>query len=451
MKHFHPNQFIRCLIVLVVSCTGKQNNIQQEETAQETFVKWAKTQTVALNSLTPTNQNNDLEMVAKAIGDARVVAISEGFHNCKEMLQLHERLIRYLIEEKGFTIVMTESGMPESREIYNYIQGGDAKHNMYQTAINKMYGTWQEGRSLIEWMRLYNQSHNNALTYVGADIGGFYKNWFPPVNKILGYLKKVDAEFANQWIQQLHPILEVMGKTSARVNYQTQLSEKERAKLAVLLNEAVKHMAKNKETYVAKWNEDEYQWACQSAVSMVMAENYYKNVVDRIGEEPHKYVGLNGRELTMATNVLWQLEQNPDAKIILINHVIHTKTKTQWQGDIWGHFTPMGQLIKQQLGEDYFTIGMSYGGGQFWNNWQNPSERFVDSIQAPKENGIEKALGNLEAKQYFISWKDAPKEVLPWLKQETTIRENDYHINMAPIEWDACFYLDEVSPATKAQ
>lgn len=444
------------LLGLAISCNNKPTNTQKNckeekySNAKQAFIKWGKQNAISINSLKESDNNSDLEAIANAIGNARVVAISEGFHNCKEMMQLHERLIKYLVKEKGFNTVMTESGFPESRMVYNFIKGKQVKGNVYKEGFNKMYGAWKEGRSLIDWMHSYNKSHNNVLDYVGADIGGFYTNWYPPVKRIINYLKKVDPKEAKSLNNKLAPFLKVMGKIKARVNYQEKLSAKQKAQLAIILDNSIKIFENKKEEYISKWNKEEYEWARLSTVAMRMAENYYRNYADRKGEKPHRYAGLNGRELMMSHNVLQRLKVRKDAKIILINHVIHTKTKSQKQEDVWGYFTPMGQIIKENLKDDFFVIGMCYGGGKFWNKWQRPTERFVDNIQDFKKDGIEATMSTIGKKPYFIHWEKAPLEAEPWLNKITTLRENDYYTLIEPIEWNACFYLNEVNPATAA-
>lgn len=436
-------------------CTNEKSKaISREEVyqkAEKAFVEWGKQNAIAIGSLTPTSDNSDLEAIAESIDDARVVAISEGFHNCKEMMQLHERLIRYLVEEKGFNTVMTESGLPESRMVYDFIQGKEVKGNVYTEGFNKMYGAWEEGRSLIDWMKEYNQSHDNILRYYGADIGGFYTNWYPAIDRISAYLQKVDPTYAKQLKKRLDPMLKIMGTKIARKNYQDKLNAEQKAQIAIVLEEAIAHFDQNKEAFVAKWNEEEFEWARQSTVAMKMAENYYRNYADKSGAEPHRYAGLNGRELMMAHNVQWALKQRKDAKIILINHVIHTKTKSQKQEGVWGYFTPMAQIIKENLKDDFFVIGMCYGGGKFWNKWQRPAERFVDDIQDAKLNGMEATMGAIGKKQYFIHWDKASVETWPWLDNELLLRENDYYTIMEPREWDACFYIETVSPGTAAK
>ena len=101
-----------------------------------------------------------------------------------------------------------------------------------------------------------------------------------------------------------------------------------------------------------------------------------------------------------------------------------------------------------------FIIGLVYGKGKFWKNWQKPAERSIDVVPEPKkEGGIEPILSAVNKSNYFIYWeklfvKDgfpAPNAVL---MSTLHMRENDYFIKIKPMEWDACIYLNEVGPAT---
>ena len=129
------------------------------------FIEWARENKIEINSVDPQydGDNIDLKAIASTIGDdVQIVALSEGCHNNKEMMLLHRRIIKYLIENCGFTIVATETGLPESRLIFDYVQNQPVSdvEAMYKKGLNKMYAEWQEGRDLIEWMRVYNQAHN---------------------------------------------------------------------------------------------------------------------------------------------------------------------------------------------------------------------------------------------------------------------------------------------------
>ena len=54
---------------------------------------------------------------------------------------------------------------------------------------------------------------------------------------------------------------------------------------------------------------------------------------------------------------------------------------------------------------------------------------------------------------FFLHWGRAPPnlEYQIWMQNTFSMRENDYFIQIEPIEWDSCIYLDTVSPATAAE
>ena len=424
------------------------------DTAEKCFLEWSKENHTVISSLTPTDENKDLEAIANSIGDSKFVALSEGFHNCKEMMSLHCRIIQYLIENCGFNTVLSESGLPESRLIHDYILGDEMKEDMWDKGLNKMYANWSEGRELIEYMRKYNFKNENVLHYYGTDIGGFYQDWTFPFRNILAYLIIVDHEYYLKLSEDLEPFMDILA-SSARLNYSEMLGREQKDQLADILDRVVDHFNLNEETYVSNSNTKDFQWARQSAISMQLAENYYRNFDHRKQCESSKYVGLNGREIAMARNCIWAMKQRKDAKIIWIDHVIHTKTKSQYQDELWGFFTPAGQILKQHLGTNYFSIGMVYGGGQFWNKWQRgQKERFVDDIPSPcsgNQMSLEKSLAKCQIDKFFLPWKKALNQSLEchyWMQYLFSMRENDYFIQIEPREWDACIFIKDVSPAT---
>ncbi len=214
-------------------------------------------------------------------------------------------------------------------------------------------------------------------------------------------------------------------------------------------------------------------------MQMQLAENYYRNYEHMSTNDiSNKYCGLNGREIAMSNNMIWRLhldctnerrgsrrqQQQRQQKMIVINHVIHTKTATQYQGEIWGHFVPMGEMAKQMLinasagqaeKQSIFNVGMLYGGGTFWDKWQKPDERRVATVPSPKADGLEATMKviSLETgiKNFFVHWERAPAESMAYLNTVSTIRENDYFINAFPLEWNGCIYLDHVTHATPAK
>ncbi|MEP2651145.1 MAG: erythromycin esterase family protein, partial [Paraglaciecola sp.] len=247
-------------ILLLISC---DQELDEKYNAEDSFVKWVNDKHVPITSLGNSTDNHDLDLIFKDVDNYKVVALSEGFHNSKEMMQLHERMIKYLVENHGFNTVATETGLPESRLIYNYVQGKPEPEDMWKNGLNSLYSEWKEARDLIEWMRSYNLANNSELEYFGIDIGGFYDNWERPLEKIIAYLELVDSDYSSKISAELSPLIKDL-KKNARVNYINKLTQTQRDDLARVLDEMVEHFTAQKDSFIGLSDAREYQWNRQS-------------------------------------------------------------------------------------------------------------------------------------------------------------------------------------------
>lgn len=442
------------LIIILGSCTKNNSNspISTDTTIQldgkESFIAWGKKKALTFDSKSKTLPDSILRRISDDIADSKVVLLSEGFHNCEEMLQLQSQLIPYLVTNKGFNTVVIESGFPESKYMNDYIHSKDTISNLWERSVDILYTKWKMGRKTIEFLRAHNQLDGSKVDYIGADIGGFYNDWEFPFQQIFAYIDSVDTPLSQSLKKDMAPYFKIMTKYAA-YHYTIKLSPTQKNNLAVILEDLMRTFESNKTRYILKSNQSDYLWIFQCVKSMSMAENYYRNYVDAKDtiNDHSKYVGTNGREIAMSKNIQWILANKANAKIIVVNHVIHTKTESQYQGEFYGNFTPMGQLLKQQLEEGLYVIGMVYGGGHFWNNWQTPSKRFMDTIPTTANGSIESVMQAISTKDYYINLENTPSATHSWFKENTMLRENDYEIKIKPSEWNACFYLNEVGPA----
>jgi erythromycin esterase-like protein len=98
--------------------------------------------------------------------------------------------------------------------------------------------------------------------------------------------------------------------------------------------------------------------------------------------------GVAARDQAMAENVLWLLEQNPEAKVILWAHNWHVSTINHW----------MGKHLRDKLGEQYLAIGLAAGGGEYrampspGNGGPRGSSAFIHTLQEPTDYSAEGIL-----------------------------------------------------------
>lgn len=433
------------------SCTDTSSNASSL-TGKARWIEWGQQETVLFDLEDQSTIDTLLEAIAADIDTARVVVLSEGFHNCEEMLQLQYELIRYLVQEKGFTTITTETGLPESKYVNDYIHGADSIPNFWRKSLEILYSEWKSGRATIEWLRQHNQTASQPVDYIGADIGGFYQDWEFPFEQIFAYLDTVDAPTAQQLRDEMAFYFDIM-RPYAAYHYTIKLNRAQKNDLVFLLDDLIETFTINKVAYQKRSSLKDYNWVLQCVKSMRMAEYYYRNyqhIKDTAANKAPIYLGANGREIAMAENIRWIWETQKEAKLIVINHVVHTKTASQYQGDFYQHFTPMGQLLKSHLGDQLFVIGMTYGGGTYWSKWQVPTRRAVDTIPPTDSAGLEQTMAAIASQHHYLGFDHVPLAAYDWFYHPTTIRENDYNIILQPSEWDACIYLHEVHPAVAA-
>src|SRR5579872_1464147 len=94
-----------------------------QEQAPEAFTKWVRQAAVPLDTGGRSTRDRDLEVLKHAAKSARIVALGEAARRVEEFYQLRSRLLRFLVEQMGFTAFAMESGFAEGIKINDYLLG----------------------------------------------------------------------------------------------------------------------------------------------------------------------------------------------------------------------------------------------------------------------------------------------------------------------------------------
>ncbi|WP_195763898.1 erythromycin esterase family protein [Pseudoduganella rivuli] len=98
------------------------------------------------------DDDRDLLPFARAIGNARVVALAEQTHGGAEEFVLKTRLLKYLHEKMGFDVLLLESGFYDMGRLAARMQRGKQLDDMAPGNVFYMYAKSAEGRAMLQYL-----------------------------------------------------------------------------------------------------------------------------------------------------------------------------------------------------------------------------------------------------------------------------------------------------------
>jgi erythromycin esterase len=148
--------------------------------------------TIAIATLDPGAGLDDLEPLRTLIGDAQIVGIGESAHNVREYQQVRHRLVRFLVERMGFSIVALESGFSEGLAVGRWVRGeGRDEEDVAARGLTYGFGQTAETRALLTWLREHNR-RGGDVRFAGLDLPADLGSPLPSLDGVERYLAGAD-------------------------------------------------------------------------------------------------------------------------------------------------------------------------------------------------------------------------------------------------------------------
>jgi hypothetical protein len=112
----------------------------------------------------------DLEPFRSIVGNTHFVALGESYHTSGGFYQAKGRLIRFMVEQMGFRVVMLETPWLEALPATEYVRSCTGTP---EAALASLNGVWRDinVRHLLRWLCDYNRAHPaDPVTFLGFDI-----------------------------------------------------------------------------------------------------------------------------------------------------------------------------------------------------------------------------------------------------------------------------------------
>ncbi|MDO1451698.1 erythromycin esterase family protein [Rhodocytophaga aerolata] len=305
-------------------------------------LSWLKSKVISLQTTSPKGEQKDLLRLNSVIGQSRLVGLGEVSHGSHEIFEMKHRLFRYLVEQKGFTLLAMEAEMGASARLNDYILHGKGEAKALLAGLG--FWTWntEEILAMIEWMRSYNAAKPaKKIQFVGFDM----QSAGVAIENLLAFASKQDSSLVS-YLSRLKPLVGQLKTEPSQRNVRLQKKD-----TLLTTIEALLQLIRDR-LEVAKLRDlvslDELAWLKQNERLI------YQYVT--LQNMPDKY---NYRDACMAENLHWTLNRHKGEKVAIWAHNNHIAK----QGKEF--IIPMGARLKREYGDAYFAAGFSFHQGSY--------------------------------------------------------------------------------------
>jgi erythromycin esterase len=334
------------LAVLAVGCARAPLSA---DTGRDALVAWASRESAPVTSVA----------LGRLAGRARVLALGEAAHGVDVTLASRNEIVRHLVDDHGVTGVALETGYAESLCLAAFADGGPGEaREVAQRCFTSGFGNFAANAALLEWTRRHNAAapRGKRVRLFGIDLslGGPLASWASPA----------PIECALRAI------------ASRRTAEAARLDAMFRAGLAQMLTRQTPLTSDEQDRY-ATFARDLAAAAGQSGSAVAMrcaAVAEQAGEVSRVtpapsagGIAPGAWRSLEARDLAMADNVLWALDQlGPGGRLLVFAHNAHVINEPQRGAHLRRLAQAprsMGQRLRETLAADLVIVAEAAPGG----------------------------------------------------------------------------------------
>ncbi|MGH8878967.1 MAG: erythromycin esterase family protein, partial [Stackebrandtia sp.] len=352
------------------------------------FASWLHDNAIHADTVDPNAALDDLEPLRALIGDARVVAVGENSHHIRQFYRVRHRLLRFLVERCGFTVLAFETAFMPGFDVDTWVRGGPGDVSGAAHSAG-MLADCREMRDLLLWMRHHNREGGNPVGFAGtvAAAGGGLN---AELRHVADYLAAADppalgpAEAAiaigDPW-QADNPMQEMNSYLAAE--------DSVRDRLTALLSRLTARLD-NMAAYQATRGRARQHAEASSYLNAARRADLFHRDLSGKGFD----VGTTNLDAFMAEAVLEILDRDPKARIVLALHNVHIRRTSG--GEATGHF-PAGYRLAQSLGDDYLSMALTSNNGQLVTGTVDAQRKWgfatiAETAPAPEPGSIEAAF-----------------------------------------------------------
>jgi erythromycin esterase len=427
--------------------------------AYDPVVSWIQEHARPIHTFDPQAPLDDLASFKQIIGDASIVGLGEASHGGHEFFVMKHRLLRFLVEEMGFTMFAMEMCWMGAEPINDYILNGIGEPEVL--LVQNGYGIWntEEVLDLLLWMRAYNadpQHQSKKVRFAGFDA---VLPRTASLERIVRYFEAVDPAY--------HAQVEDLYKGVGELSFFNLPAPSVLQSFTSAAKQVFMRLNDYADDYRARSSPHAFSLILQEARVVTQAMIRVNDAHAETQSDAFKTMAQR-RDHFMAENVAW-LHEYADGgeKMVLWAHNWHIGTWGIWNNGLGTDRTPftwMGMDIRQRYQAQYLTIGFSFHEGAHsavpvdQNGKPVVFQRQSCTIQPAAVGSYHDTLAKA-GRNYFLDVRVAPPvgEIHTWLEGPHPFRDfgaghpsDDSHsyLDLSLEKWfDVLIEIQTISPS----
>lgn len=415
-------------------------------------ISWLKKNTAVINLDTTKEDNTQFELIKKSIGNARIVLLGEQTHGDGTTFETKVKLVKYLHEKMGFTVLAFESNLFNAERAWLDVRANINPLYALQNSTYEIWGNAKEVQPLFQYI-INNRNSETALTVSGFDCqmsGKFLDRYF--AYDFIRYLNSKNIGFRN--ISEKDSFLNVYYTLNNGLYKSLKGKVGESRKLFLdtffIKEKSFLHILDEKLLQLSNLNEKQGNLYLQHLKNF---KNYIPEQL-RISKVDTVYMGglevsQNLRDSLMAENIIWLAnKQYPDKKIIIWSASYHNaRHKSVGYGNL--KETLMGDFLKSALDNITYSIAFtSYEG--YYGRWNSKDST---SLEKSSINSYEELFSKVGSDNFFLDFKTLSKTpngkwlTLPKISRPLGYREQEKNWTLV---FDAIIFNRKMNKAHSA-
>jgi erythromycin esterase-like protein len=316
------------------------------------------------------------KLLGPRVASANVVALGETVHGSSAFLRLQTRLVRYLIANQGFRLVVWENPTLRSLELTRWLSS--CTKTKTRAPVDVLYMPTISDLPLFEWMCDFNHAHpGEPIVFRGMDVWDRPWEHYSRIRKLgartgvdSAHLKSIEsacpAHEASSW-GDIHAIV-APAQSDGTVFPAAELDEC-RASLTKLIEIGRRIGAEKKKKNDSAFD-DAFELALSASTVLGWLEFYHYNWADDVRS-------WNGRDRAQGRNINLVMEKHAAARAIVsahTSHVSHNKSRADWWG--FGDIKSGIHFLAATTGKKVFNVAFTaYEASGTQGEWSLPSAR----------------------------------------------------------------------------